>query len=102
MVGVTPEGVEVPRSFVDEELKLKIKHMSEENQPIMPIGPDPKWRYMWRVGPRPRHTRFQELNSEPVIPEGFPEWKDTMDAWGCKMISAIERFVRFVDETGDV
>lgn len=32
----------------------------------------------------------QELNAEPVIPEGFPEWKDTMDAWGVKMISAIE------------
>lgn len=33
---------------------------------------------------------MQELNSEPVIPEGFPEWKDTMDSWGYKMISAIE------------
>lgn len=32
----------------------------------------------------------QELNSEPVIPEGFPQWKDTMDSWGYKMISAIE------------
>lgn len=32
----------------------------------------------------------QELNSEPVIPEGFPEWKETMDSWGYKMISAIE------------
>lgn len=32
----------------------------------------------------------QELNAEPVIPEGFPEWKDTMDSWGVKMISAIE------------
>lgn len=32
----------------------------------------------------------QELNSEPVIPDGFPEWKDTMDTWGYKMISAVE------------
>ena len=32
----------------------------------------------------------QELNSEPVIPEGFPDWKDTMDSWGYKMIAAIE------------
>ncbi|GMP62549.1 hypothetical protein CsSME_00024614 [Camellia sinensis var. sinensis] len=54
------------------------------------MGPDPKWRYMWRVGPRPSNTRFQELNAEPVIPEGFLEWKDTMDSWGYKMISAIE------------
>ncbi|KAJ4850624.1 hypothetical protein Tsubulata_022194 [Turnera subulata] len=89
-VGVTPEGVEVPRSFVDEEMQEKLKAMPEEFRPSTPKGPDPKWRYMWRVGPRPSNTRFKELNSEPVIPEGFPEWKDTMDSWGCKMIAAIQ------------
>ncbi|CAA3032359.1 Iron ascorbate family oxidoreductase [Olea europaea subsp. europaea] len=89
-VGVTPEGVEVPRSLVDEEIQEKLKAMPIEFQPSAPTGPDPKWRYMWRVGPRPSNTRFKELNSEPVIPEGFPEWKDTMNSWGHKMISAIE------------
>ncbi|EPS69800.1 hypothetical protein M569_04962, partial [Genlisea aurea] len=90
VVGVTPEGVEVPRSLVDEEIKEKLKALSKENQPAIPTGADPKWRYMWRVGPRPLNTRFKELNSEPVIPEGFNEWKDTMDSWGYKMIAAIE------------
>ncbi|KAG2668630.1 hypothetical protein I3760_14G000800 [Carya illinoinensis] len=89
-VGVTPEGVEIPRSLVDEEMQEKLKAMPREFQPATLVGPDRKWRYMWRVGPRPLNTRFQELNSEPVIPEGFPQWKDTMDAWGYKMISAIE------------
>ncbi|XP_021912718.1 uncharacterized protein LOC110826389 isoform X2 [Carica papaya] len=89
-VGVTPEGVEVPRSLVDEDMQQKLKTMPKEYQPCTPTGPDRKWRYMWRVGPRPTNTRFKELNSEPVIPEGFPEWKDTMDSWGQKMISAIE------------
>ncbi|KAG5580054.1 hypothetical protein H5410_050681, partial [Solanum commersonii] len=89
-VGVTPEGVEVPRSLVDEEMKEKLKAMPKEYQPSSPSGPDPKWRYMWRVGPRPKITCFKELNSEPVIPEGFPEWKCTMDSWGYKMISAVE------------
>ncbi|KAL2461293.1 2-oxoglutarate (2OG) and Fe(II)-dependent oxygenase superfamily protein [Abeliophyllum distichum] len=89
-VGVTPEGVEVPRSLVDEEIQEKLRAMPVESQPFTPTGPDPKWRYMWRVGPRPSNTRFKELNSEPVIPEGFPDWKDTMDSWGHKMISAIE------------
>ncbi|XP_060208739.1 uncharacterized protein LOC132636075 isoform X2 [Lycium barbarum] len=42
-----------------------------------------------RLQERP-HLHYQELNSEPVIPEGFPEWKSTMDSWGYKMISAIE------------
>ncbi|KAL8262443.1 hypothetical protein R6Q59_023792 [Mikania micrantha] len=89
-VGVTPEGVEVPRSLVDEEMQMKLKSLPKECQPLTPTGPDPKWRYMWRVGPRPLTTKFQELNSEPVIPEGFPEWKETMDGWGSKMVSAIE------------
>ncbi|KAL2924744.1 Protein LIM1 [Bienertia sinuspersici] len=89
-VGVTPEGVEVPRSLVDVEMQQKLKAMPLEFQPITPTGPDPKWRYMWRIGPRPANTHFKELNAEPVIPEGFPEWKDTMDSWGFKMISAIE------------
>ncbi|KVI00642.1 Non-heme dioxygenase N-terminal domain-containing protein [Cynara cardunculus var. scolymus] len=68
----------------------KLQSLPKESQPSTPTGPDPKWRYMWRVGPRPSTTRFQELNSEPVVPEGFPEWKETMDSWGSKMISAIE------------
>ncbi|ESQ32510.1 hypothetical protein EUTSA_v10004473mg [Eutrema salsugineum] len=89
-VGVTPEGVEVPRSLVDEEMQEKFKTMPEEYKPHTPKGPDHKWRYMWRVGPRPSDTRFKELNSEPVIPEGFPEWKEIMDSWGYKMISAVE------------
>ncbi|KAH6772948.1 2-oxoglutarate and oxygenase superfamily protein [Perilla frutescens var. hirtella] len=89
-VGVTPEGVEVPRSLVDEEMQEKLRLMPVESQPSTPTGPDPKWRYMWRVGPRPSSTLFKELNSEPVIPEGFPGWKDTMDSWGYKMVSAIE------------
>ncbi|KAL2234214.1 uncharacterized protein LOC105168835 [Sesamum indicum] len=89
-VGVTPEGVEVPRSLVDAEMQEKLRAMPIEFQPSTPSGPDPKWRYMWRVGPRPSDTRFKELNSEPVIPEGFPEWQETMDSWGYKMISAIE------------
>lgn len=33
--------------------------MPEEFQPFTPSGPDPKWRYMWRIGPRPSNTRFQ-------------------------------------------
>lgn len=56
---MTPEGVEVPRSLVDKEMQDKIKSMPEEFQPATPKGPDPKWRYMWRVGPRPANTRFK-------------------------------------------
>lgn len=58
-MGVTPEGVEIPRSLVDEEMQGKLRAMPKEFQPSIPMGPDPKWRYMWRVGPRPSNTHFQ-------------------------------------------
>ncbi|KAE8672153.1 Tetratricopeptide repeat-containing protein isoform 1 [Hibiscus syriacus] len=48
-VGVTPEGVEMPRSLVDEEMQEKLKEMPKENKPLTPKGPDPKWPYMWRA-----------------------------------------------------
>jgi hypothetical protein len=60
-VGVTPEGVELPRSAVDPSVCSKVSELSEENRPQLPTGPDPKWRYMWRVGLRPGKTRFQVL-----------------------------------------
>ncbi|KAL3628026.1 hypothetical protein CASFOL_007654 [Castilleja foliolosa] len=36
---------------------------------------------------------LEELNSEPVIPEGFPEWRETMDSRGYKMVYSIEAVV---------
>lgn len=58
---MTPEGVEVPRSLVDEEMQEKVNAMPEQFRPALPKGPDCKWRYMWRVGPRPSNTRFKVL-----------------------------------------
>jgi hypothetical protein len=51
--------VEVPRSLVDEEMQEKVKEMPEEHRPHTPVGADLKWRYFWRIGPRPSDTRFQ-------------------------------------------
>jgi hypothetical protein len=44
-------------------MQERIKSMPDEFQPATPKGPDPKWRYMWRVGPRPSNTRFKVLIS---------------------------------------
>jgi len=49
----------VPRSLVDEEMQEKFNTMPNEYKPHIPKGPDHKWRYMWRVGPRPSNTRFK-------------------------------------------
>mgnify|MGYP006280751335 CR=1 FL=1 len=53
-----------------------------DNAAHMPAGPDLKWRFFWRVGPRPAATQFAELNAPPVVPPGFPQWTDVMDGWG--------------------
>lgn len=58
-MGVTPEGVELPRCAVDTEMKSHVQQMPDPVRPHLPSGPDLKWRYMWRVGPRPVRTRFQ-------------------------------------------
>ena len=58
-VGVTPEGVEVPICSVDKKMQEVMRKMPEDVRPVVPTGPDRKWRYMWRIGPRPQKTRFQ-------------------------------------------
>uniref|UniRef100_A0A7N0V2T1 Non-haem dioxygenase N-terminal domain-containing protein n=1 Tax=Kalanchoe fedtschenkoi TaxID=63787 RepID=A0A7N0V2T1_KALFE len=88
--GVLPEGVEVPRVLVDRAMQEELERVSDDAKPIIPKGPDNKCRYMWRIGARPLVTRFKELNSDPVIPEGFDEWKETMNSWGYKIISTVE------------
>ncbi|CAN0554987.1 unnamed protein product, partial [Ectocarpus sp. 8 AP-2014] len=45
-------------------------------------------------GPRPAVTKYQQLNPPPVVPEGFENWSTIMDAWGNKMIGALETVSR--------
>ena len=42
--------------------------LPEAHQPSLPTGPDPKWRFFWRVGERPSNGQYAELNAEPVVP----------------------------------
>lgn len=65
---------------MDEEMKEKMKKMSKENRPSAPLGADLKWRYFWRPSSR----------TQSVIPKGFPEWEETMNSCGQKMMAAIE------------
>jgi len=65
--------------------------MGPDNKPLSPCPPekDPKWRFFWRIGPVPKHTSFPALNADPVIPPEIPEWTETMDMWGNKMLKAL-------------
>ena len=62
-----------------------------DDKPLSPCPPelDPKWRFFWRIGPVPEKTNFPFLNAEAVLPPEFPEWKETMDMWGNKMLNAL-------------
>lgn len=88
-VGLTPEGVEIPEAVYDPSSIEKLGAIAEEDRPRIPSGPDPKCRYMWRIGPRPPNTAFYEMNAAPVIPEGFPEWKEVLDTWGNKLVATL-------------
>jgi isopenicillin N synthase-like dioxygenase len=85
-VGVTPENVERPRDHAQ-----RISSYGEQDKPLSSAVPtkDPKWRFFWRVGPRPEVTEFPSQNMDDVVPPEFPEWKEVMDMWGGKMTDAL-------------
>lgn len=67
---MTPEGTEMPRCIVDPSSAASISQQVSEHRATLPTGPDPKWRFFWRVGDRPQLTEYPELNADPVIPAG--------------------------------
>lgn len=90
-VGVTPELTERPKNHCSRvETTLDPAHFPIT---ICPPELDKKSRFFWRVGPRPKDTKFQELNAEPVVPADFPQWETIMDMWGSKMLEAVHQVV---------
>jgi len=90
-LGATPEFVEVPRDHTE-----RMKNLPHPNDPQVPKGADPKWRYFWRIGSRPEKTAFTELNAEPVVPDEFPQWTQVMDNWGNLMMQSIRTVAEMV------
>jgi len=83
-VGSTPEGTEYPR-----DSSKYISTLNKDQLPHIPKGHDHKWRFFWRVGDRPKETKFKELNAEKVIPQAFENWETDMDNWAKKMLDSI-------------
>jgi isopenicillin N synthase-like dioxygenase len=85
-VGVTPSNVEKARDHCH-----RLGMYGPDDQPLSPCPPeyDPKWRFFWRIGPKPNSTHFPDLNADPVVPPEFPEWSDVMNMWGDKMLDAV-------------
>jgi len=80
------ENTEVPRCSTDENCIKVIEALSANQKPHAIVGADPKWRFFWKTGTIPPITRFPDLNSQPVIPEAFPQWEAVMNRWGTLMM----------------
>lgn len=90
-VGVTPEGVETAQCAKDPKCLAAIDAMPESDRPLTPKVADPKWRFFWRVGPRPDDSKFPDFNAPPVVPAAFAdEWAETCDGWGNKTLAALQ------------
>lgn len=89
-VGATPDHVERPRCLAEPALLSDVGG-SDTDLPTRPLGADAKWRFFWRVGPRPDTTAYAELNAEPVIPRAFAgRWEPAMDTWGQGLVRTAE------------
>ena len=88
-VGATPSMIEIPICKADAECVEQIEKMPEKDKPLPITGPDPKWRFFWRIGERPSEGGFEDLNAAPVVPKHFPQWRTTMDRWGNLMLASV-------------
>ncbi|KAF0349577.1 clavaminate synthase-like protein [Gigaspora margarita] len=89
-VGVTPEFKEEPKCHRDPNCQSIIDQMPEESRPLISTGPDPKWRFFWRIGDLPKETKFPQLNAEPVVPDSFKgTWPTIMNQRGNQMHQAV-------------
>jgi hypothetical protein len=54
----------------------KVEKLDSDEKPltICPPEVDKKLRFFWRIGKIPEKTEFKQLNADPVLPAGFPEW----------------------------
>jgi len=89
--GATPEFKEKARDH-----SQKYNQYSKENMPVSPKNPiyDSKWRYFWMVGERDKELDKDMIIYPNVSPPGFPEFKNTMDSWGNKMLNGCETAAR--------
>ena len=85
-VGVTPSNTERQKDYCNT---FGTYGPNDKPLTLCPPEVDPKWRFFWRIGPKPKSTKFPALNAAPVVPPEIPEWSSVMDNWGTKMIDAL-------------
>ena len=60
----------MPRCLADADCLAAIEGQPAASRATLPTGADAKWRFFWRLGPRPATTSYAELNADPVVPRG--------------------------------
>lgn len=86
-VGVTPEEIERARNHCE-----RMKGLNSTERPLTECPPekDHKSRYFWRIGPPPADNLHRDLNMPQVVPKNFPQWTDTMNGWGEKILGTVK------------
>ncbi len=79
--------------YIEEDKRwfAEMKAFPEDCQPYgrNHTGSNPLARFFWRMGDRPKHSAFADLQADPVIPKAFaPEWESTMNDWGNLLLKA--------------
>ena len=84
-VGVCPKEQEIARNH-----EARMLGYDDENKPMSPLEPvyDAKWRFMWKIGERPKNASD---DFPQVIPSDFPDWEEKMNTWGHKLLDAVHQ-----------
>ena len=67
----------MPRCLADASCLAAIDGQPAASRATRPTGADAKWRFFWRLGPRPAATSYAELNADPVVPHGAHTFNQT-------------------------
>jgi len=86
-VGVTPEEIERARNHCS-----RIAGLNSTEKPLTECPPekDHKSRFFWRIGPAPESNKHRDLNMPQVLPKAFPQWANTMNAWGEAILGTVK------------
>ncbi len=90
--GMTPPGTEYPLDH-----SAWVATLRPEHRPLtIPGLADPKARFMWAVGDRPKRTRWSDVNAGAKIPSRFHGIADSLTTWGGCMLDAGRDLLRVV------
>ncbi len=82
--GMTPPFTECPLDHSEW-----VKTLRPEHRPLTEPGrADPKARFMWPIGPRPKQSRWPKVNPHSAVPPRFADIASPLDMWGNCMLNA--------------